>query len=192
MVPGLRPSAGPGTTLCLGHGYKRIHLSNSPTQTCVIARRKMGAGAPFNSTHFHFHHDSPKKGGAVHREDGSVPTSAVARRGPASSLDLECGPPLGAPWPGRFEEAFRRSAPNSAVGPRRCNLFRTLRHRLARWGLLVQLPHFRLSPALAGLRLLLRSYPRSSATRNRFPQAPHSHSVSSLSSGNAPCENRAT
>ena len=131
-----------------------------------------------------------RKGGAVHREDGLVPTSAVARRGPASSLDLECGPPLGAPWPGRFEEAFRRSAPNSAVGPRRCNLFRTLRHLLARWGLLVQLPHFRLPPALAGLRLLLRSYPRPSATRNRFPQAPHSHSVSGLSSRNAPCENK--
>ena len=59
-----------------------------------------------------------------------------------------------------------------------------------RWGSSMQLPHFRLPPALAGLRLLLRSYPRSSATRNRRPQAPHSHSVSGLSSRNAPCENK--
>src|ERR1700760_3056362 len=121
----------------------------------------------------------PPKRGAVHREDGLVPTSAVARRGPASSLDLECGPPLGAPWPGRFEEAFRRFAPHSPVGARRCNLFRTLRHRLARWGSSVQLPHFRLPPALAGLPLLLRSYLRSPATRHRLSQAPHSRSASS-------------
>ena len=113
---------------------------------------------------------TPRKGGAVHREDGSVPTSAIARRGPASSLDLECGPPLGAPWPGPFEGAFQRFAPNSAVGPRRCNLFRTLRHHPARWGLLIQLTHFRLPHALAGLRLLLRSYPGSWVMRDRlFP-----------------------
>src|SRR6202012_4452251 len=120
-----------------------------------------------------------RKGGAVHREDGSVPTSAVARRGPASSLDLECGPPLGAPGPGRFERAFRRSASHSPVGARRCNLFRTLRHLLTRWGLLVQLPHFRLAPALSALRLPPRSYLRSPATRHRLSQAPHSRSASS-------------
>jgi hypothetical protein len=70
----------------------------------------------------------------VHREDGSVPNSAIARCGPASSLDMECGPPLGAPWLGRFEGAFRRFAPYPPVGARRCNLFRTLRRPLARWG----------------------------------------------------------
>jgi hypothetical protein len=134
---------------------------------------------------------TPRKGEQC-TERTMVPTSAIARRGPASSLDLERGPPLGASWPGPFEAVFRRFAPHSAAGPRWCNLFRTLRHHLARWGLLVQLPHFRLPPALAGLRLLLRSYPRSSATRNRRPQAPYSHSVSGLSSRNAPCENGPT
>src|SRR5262245_13377972 len=125
----------------------------------VIARCNPGAGhysiSYFTSTSI----VTPRKGGSSAPRGRLGTNSALSTRGPASSLDLECGPPLGAPWPGRFEEAFRRFAPNSAVGPRQCNLFRTLRHRLARWGLLVQLPHFRLSPALAGLRLLLRSYP---------------------------------
>ena len=127
----------------------------------------------------HFQLRSPKKGGAVRREVGSgtnVPRLQGAES--ASSLELECGPPLGAPRPGRFEAVFRRFAPHSAVGPRRCNLFRTLRHPLARWGSSMQLPHFRLPPALAGLRLLLRSYLRSPATRHRLSQAPHSRSAS--------------
>jgi hypothetical protein len=171
------------TTSAIHDSQILIHLSNSPTRTRVMARCKLSAG-PASINHFssnsHFTSKlrSPEKEGAVRREVGSVPISAVARRGPASSLDLECGPPLGAPWPGRFEDAFRRFAPHSAVGPRRCNLFRTLRHRLSRWGSSVQLPHFRLSPALAGLRLLLRSYLRSPATRHRLSQAPHSRSAS--------------
>ena len=122
----------------------------------------------------------PEKGGAVRREDGcgtNVPRLQGAES--ASSLESGCGPPLGAPRPGRFEEAFRRFAPHSPVGVRRCNLFRTLRHRLARWGSPVQLPHFQLPPALAGLQLLLRSYLRSPATRHRLSQAPHSRSASS-------------
>src|ERR1700740_395880 len=69
MGSGLRPSAGPGTTLCVGqriddmarmddvtliHDVARtfrvrllnlIHLSNSPTQTCVIVRSQRTASS---------------------------------------------------------------------------------------------------------------------------------------------------
>ena len=134
------------------------------------------------SIHFalHFQHRSPKNGERYAERTAVVPMFRGCKaRNPHPVWNSGCGPPLGAPRPGRFEEAFRRFAPHSPVGARRCNLFRTLRHRLARWGSSVQLPHFQLPPALAGLRLLLRSYLRSPATRHRLSQAPHSRSASS-------------
>ena len=141
-----------------------------------------------SSIHFTSTSITTPESGEQCTERRSGTSSAVARRGPASSPDLECGPPLGVPWPER-SQGLSEICTNSPVGARRWSLFRTLRHLLARWGLSV---HSRISaPARVGRPpLLLRSYPRSSATRNRFPQAPRSHSVSGLSSRNAPCENR--
>ena len=140
-----------------------------------------GAGPPFSlSLHFHFQTPvSPERRERYAERTALVPMFRGCKaRNPHPAWNSGCGPPLGAPRPGRFEAVFRRSAPHSAVGPRRCNLFRTLRHPLARWGSSMQLPHFRLPPALAGLRLLLRSYLRSPATRHRLSQAPHSRSAS--------------
>jgi hypothetical protein len=78
----------------------------------------------------------PSKGGAVRRENGIDQCSAVARRGTRIQFGSSGrGPPLGAPRPGRFEEAFRRFAPSSAAGLRRCNLFRSLRHQTRPLGL---------------------------------------------------------
>ena len=166
-----------------------IQLSNSPTQTCVIARCKLGAGPPL------VHHvtstsiTTPEKGEQCTERTVryQLPRLQVADPHPvwiwsADRLSAHRGRDVSKRLFGDLHRTHPLGladatcsvlcATNSPVGARA-----------------MQLPHFRLPPALAGLRLLLRSYPRSSATRNRFPQALHSRSVSGLSSRNAPCEN---
>jgi len=155
MDSGLAASRRPGMTRCAwGHAVQQIliQLSNSPTQTCVIARCNWVPGHPSVQRHF----TTPLKMGAVRREVGygHCPRCRDADPHPAWNLaaDRRSAHRAGT-IRGSFSEIrilpTRRGRTNAT-----CSV--VCATKLARWGSCGAIPAFRLSPALAGLRLLPR------------------------------------
>ena len=133
--------------------------------TCQTARRRHASspganwvpGHPSVQRHFTSNHDSPD-GSSAPRDRLLLAMSALSRRGPASRLEPGRGPPLGAlcrdDSTKLFGDSHRARPPGLADAT--CSV--VCATKLARWGSSGATPAFRLSPALAGLRLLLRLY----------------------------------
>ena len=155
MDSGLAASRRPGMTPWVGPALPKS--DSIIKQPDADVHHRPGQSGCRATLQFNVTHDTPKDGSSAPR--GRLwPLSALSRRGPASSVDLA---------------ADRRSAHRAGTIRGSFSEIRILPTRrgrtdatcsvvcatkLARWGSSGATPAFRLSPALAGLRLLLRLY----------------------------------
>ena len=156
-----------------------IQISNSPTQTCVIARCNWVPGHP---PHFTSASTSvlPRRGAVRRRRRNQ---SRAFWRGPHPGCQSGCGPPSAHRDGNDLTEAFRRSAPFPPAGAGLMRLVPLLcATKLTRWGSPVQRPHFAATARVGRPPVASSPLPDWPVTKNRLPQAPLSRSAPSSSS----------